>query len=144
MAPPSPYSAHLMEEVQGEGGGSVSRVLCSREKDTLPSVYTLYFETFGLVCFLQKREGAEVPLSAPVQWRRPVCPWSVGLTDEAGALSGEAQVSGRTESAGLRTIGSPCLKKAAPSPSPPAHSRATCSSTSSVSVLPCSVTVLRV
>ena len=65
MDPPSPYTAHLMGEVQREGGGNISRVLCSREKGTLPSVYTLYFETFGLVCFLQKREGMEVPLSAP-------------------------------------------------------------------------------
>lgn len=55
MDPPSPYTARLMGEVQCEGGGGISCVLCSREKGTLPSVYTLYFETFGLVCFLQKR-----------------------------------------------------------------------------------------
>ena len=47
------------------GRGSTSCVLWSRKKDALPSDYTLYFKTFGLVCLLQKREGMEAPFSVP-------------------------------------------------------------------------------
>lgn len=69
---------------------------CFMSQERIPTPQsTLYFETFGLVCFLQKREGMEVPLSAPVNGGGPVCPWSVGLTDEAGA-----SISGRPKSAG--------------------------------------------
>lgn len=75
MDPPSLYTAHRMGEVQHEGSGSVSCILCPRRKGTLSSVYTLYFETFGLVCFLEKREGMEVPLSAPSVMEEASLPW---------------------------------------------------------------------
>lgn len=57
MAPPSPYSAHLDEEAVQGGTAPAAR---SQGKGYLAPQPTLYFETFGLVCFLQKREGMEV------------------------------------------------------------------------------------